>query len=100
MLVQNLEDMGYKSSIADPDVFIRRAAKPDGFEYYEFLLMYVDDCLCVSARPEDTMDILGKIYDLKDTVKPPKRYLGANIRKWQLPDGREVWSSHVWSRLR
>jgi hypothetical protein len=48
----DLEDMGYKSSIADPDVFIRRAAKPDGFEYYEFLLTYVNNCLCVSARPE------------------------------------------------
>ena len=92
MLTQNLEDMGYKTSIADPDVFIRAAAKPDGTEYYEFLLTYVDDCLCVSARPEDTMDILGKIYDLKDTVKPPERYLGANIKRWQLPDGRECWA--------
>ena len=61
MLTQNLEDMGYKSSIADPDVFMRAAAKPNGDEYYEFLLTYVDDCLCVSARPEDTMDVLGKI---------------------------------------
>jgi hypothetical protein len=92
MLTQNLNDMGYKTSIADPDVFIRQAAKPDGTEYYEFLLTYVDDCLCVSARPEDTMDILGKIYDLKDTVKPPERYLGANIKRWQLPDGRECWA--------
>jgi hypothetical protein len=84
--------MGYKSSIADPDVLIQRAAKPDGFKYYEFLLTFVNSYLCVSTRPEDTMDILGKIYDLKDMVKPPERYLGANIRKWQLPDGREVWS--------
>ena len=91
MLTQNLEDMGYKSSIADPDVFIRMATKPNGDEYYEFLLTYVDDCLCVSAKPEDTMEVLGKIYDLKDTVKPPERYLGANIHKWQLPDGRECW---------
>jgi hypothetical protein len=92
MLTQNLEDMGYKSSIADPDVFIRAAAKPNGDEYYEFLLTYVDDCLCVSARPEDTMSILGKIYDLKDTVKPPERYLGANVMRWQLPGGRECWA--------
>ena len=92
MLVQNLEDMGYKSSIADPDVFIQPAAKPDGFEYYEFLLMYVDKCLCVSAKPGKTMDALGKIYDLKDTVKPLERYLRANVKKWQLPDGREVWA--------
>lgn len=92
MLVQNLEAMGYKSSIADPDVFIRPAAKANGFEYYEMLLTYVDDCLCVSANPTEMMDALSKIYDLKDTVKPPERYLGANIRKWQLPDGREVWA--------
>jgi Reverse transcriptase (RNA-dependent DNA polymerase) len=92
MLTQNLEDMGYKSSIADPDVFIRLALKPDGTEYYEFLLTYVDDCLCVSAQPEDTMNVLGKIYDLKDTVKPPERYLGANILRWQLEDGRECWA--------
>jgi hypothetical protein len=92
MLTQNLEDMGYKSSIADPDVFIRMATKPNGDEYYEFLLTYVDDCLCVSARPEDTMGKLGEIYDLKDTVKQPDRYLGANIHKWQLPDGRECWA--------
>jgi hypothetical protein len=35
MLVQNLWDMGYKSTIADPDVFMRKAAKSIGFEYYE-----------------------------------------------------------------
>ena len=89
-LVQNLEALGYKATLADPDVFIRAAAKPNGFEYYEMLLTYVDDCLCVSANPGDTMNALSKIYDLKDTVKPPERYLGANIRRWQLPDGREV----------
>jgi hypothetical protein len=84
--------MGYRSTIADPDVFMRKAAKPNGFEYYKYMLTYVDDCLCVSHQPEETMDVIGKIYDLKDTVKPPERYLGANIKKWQLPDGREVWS--------
>jgi Reverse transcriptase (RNA-dependent DNA polymerase) len=93
MLTQNLKDMGYKSTIADPDVFIRPAVKADGFKYYKILLTYMDDCLCVSANPQDTMDTLGKIYDLKDTVKPPERYLGANIKEWQLPDGRTVWSS-------
>jgi hypothetical protein len=84
--------MGYKSPIADPDVFIWPAAKLDRTEYYEFLLTYVDDCLCVSACPENTMDVLGRIYDLKDKVKPPERYLGANIIRWQLNNGRECWA--------
>jgi hypothetical protein len=86
-------DMGYRLSIAEPDVFIQKASKPNGrFEYYELLLTYVNDCLCVSACPKDTMDVISKIYDLKDTVKPPEQYLGANIGKWQLPNGQEVWS--------
>jgi hypothetical protein len=92
MLTQNLEEMGYRTTVADPDVFIRPATKPDGFEYYEFILTYVDDCLCVSHDPKASMDVLGSIYDLKDTVHPPERYLGANIQQWQLPDGRSVWS--------
>eukprot|EP00980_Cylindrotheca_fusiformis_P019816 scaffold6958_cov71-Cylindrotheca_fusiformis.AAC.1 len=37
------------------------------------------------------MDQIGKVYDLKGTVEEPIRYLGANVGKWQLPDGREVW---------
>jgi len=92
VLSQTLMDMGYKPSVADPDVYLRPASKANGDEYYEFLLTYVDDCLCVSADPKNTMDALGKVYDLKDTVKPPERYLGANILRWQLPDGREVWA--------
>ena len=27
------------------------------------------------------------MYDLKDTVSPPNRYLGANVGKWQFSDG-------------
>jgi hypothetical protein len=30
LLVQNLWDVGYRSTIADPDVFLRNAAKPNG----------------------------------------------------------------------
>jgi hypothetical protein len=81
LLSQGLEDMGYKATVADPDVHIRLAVKPNGFKYYEFMLTYVDDCLCVSANPKETMDVLDKIYDLKDRVKPPEQYLGANIKR-------------------
>ena len=34
---------------------------------------------------------LAEIYDLKDNVKAPERYLGNNIVKCQLLDGREAW---------
>ena len=92
MISQTLVDAGYQNTYADADVWRRRAAKPDGFEYYELVLVYTDDILCVSHQPQVTMDMLSQLYDLKDTVKPPQRYLGANIDRWTLPDGRDVWS--------
>ena len=40
--------MGFKSSIADPDIGFRPATKPDGEQYYEFILVYVDNILSIS----------------------------------------------------
>ena len=31
------------------------------------------------------------MYDLKDTVSHPDRYLGANVGKWQFLDGSKFW---------
>jgi len=40
------------------------------------------------------MQQIQQLYHLKDKViRPPKRYLGANIAKFQLPDGTEAWSA-------
>ena len=93
MLAQTLMDLGYKSSRADPDVWIRPQTKPNGFEYYEMILVYVDDILHLSHNIKPTMEALGKLYQLKEEAcGEPKRYLGANVGKFQLPDGKEVWS--------
>ena len=48
-MAKKLDDIGFKSSVADPDVWLRPAVKPDGFEYYEYVLMYVDDILAISV---------------------------------------------------
>eukprot|EP00978_Attheya_sp_CCMP212_P019915 scaffold56546_cov29-Attheya_sp.AAC.1 len=40
------------------------------------------------------MDMIGKLYNLKNLVEEPERYLGVNLKKWMLPDGREVWSAN------
>ena len=79
MLMQVMLDLGYTNTLADQDVWRRAATTKDGFEYYELVLIYINDILCVSHKPKETMDSLAGLYDLKDTVKPPERYLGANI---------------------
>jgi hypothetical protein len=47
-LAETLDAMGYRPSYADPDVWLQLAVKPDGFEYYEYILCYVDNVLCIS----------------------------------------------------
>jgi hypothetical protein len=46
----HLREMGLTSSLGDPDVWLRAAEKPDKSEYYEYILVYVDDLLIVSKR--------------------------------------------------
>jgi Reverse transcriptase (RNA-dependent DNA polymerase) len=52
-LAQLLQDLGYMSSRADPDVWMRAATRDDGHEYYEMLFVYVDDILVLSHRVTD-----------------------------------------------
>jgi Reverse transcriptase (RNA-dependent DNA polymerase) len=57
-LAGTLMEMGYIPCKADPDVWLRPAKKPDGTEYYEYLLTYVDDCLVVSHDPKQIINSL------------------------------------------
>ena len=65
MLAQSLTDIGYLSTRADQDVWIRAAFKPDGFKYYEMVLVYVDGILHLSHDTKPRMEALRKLYKLK-----------------------------------
>ena len=93
MLARTLEDFGFQNTMADPDVWRRRSKRENGTEYYELLLVYVDDILLVSHQPKPTLEELGKIYALKDgSLDKPKIYLGAQLYEHFLPDGRKAWA--------
>jgi hypothetical protein len=90
---ETLRDMGFLPSYADPDVWYRPATKTCGFEYYEYILVYVDDILVLSASPLPIMKTIQQTYRLKDEPGPPKDYLGATIKTWSIPnETRTVWS--------
>lgn len=56
-LAEHLEfELGFKSSVADPDVWLRPATKPDGEKYYEYILAYVDDVMAISYDPVRVMN--------------------------------------------
>jgi hypothetical protein len=93
MLSDSLKAIGYSPSLADRNVWLKPGVKPDGFRYYQMILVYVDDILHLSHDPDIVINALRKAYELKEgSVGPPDRYLGANVERVQLNDGREVWA--------
>ena len=57
--------MGFNSSIADPDVLFNPATKADGDQYYEFILVYVDDLLAISQYAVSVIRELPEKFKLK-----------------------------------
>lgn len=61
-LAETLDAMGYKSTEADPDAWMRRAVKPSGEEYWAYMLIYVDNCLHIHHDPTIDLDVLNGFY--------------------------------------
>ena len=92
-LAQTLRDAGFKGSYADPDVWMRRSCKPDGTEYWEYVLSYVDDVLAISHDPKKIMDYLASKYTMKEgSVQEPTEYLGVQIRRYTTEGGVDTWA--------
>ncbi|CAJ1929451.1 unnamed protein product [Cylindrotheca closterium] len=91
-LAETLEELGFWSSTADPDVWMRAAVKPDGEKYYEYILCYDDDILCMSMKAKEVMKGIGRVFKFKKgKIEPPESYLGASLRKKYL-DGVDMWT--------
>ena len=48
------------------------------------------------AEPDETMARIGQLHDLKDTMKASDYYLGTNLRKRTIYDGRSMWPRYDW----
>ena len=93
LLAETLHDIGYVPTRADPDVWLRPGVKPDGSEYYEMVLVYVDDVLAFSIDPMKTMvGIQGKFKLKDDKIEEPETYLGAELSKMETANGTKCWT--------
>ena len=91
-LAERLDDMGFKSSGADPDVWLRQTVKIDGERCYEYILVYVDDLLCISVDATSTLnEVQHKFKFKKGKIAPPEIYLGGRLEKKKLND-KDVWT--------
>lgn len=79
-LADKLEGMGFKYSIANPDVWMKVQVKPNGNKNYEYVLAYVDDILAILHNPRVIMDDFKIRFTFKnDKVEEPSSYLGAKL---------------------
>ena len=68
-----VQHLGFTPSITDPDMYYRKAKRPDGSMYYELLLVYVDDVLAMSHSPRDIMAGIASHFEIKnDEISEPK----------------------------
>ena len=104
MFNSTILEMGFDPTIAYPDVYRRAIAKPDGFKYYDYILVYVDDILIISHDTDAHLKRIQSSYDLNpDSIGPPSRYLGADVRRVTRPgdaSGREYWSVSAYTYIK
>ena len=88
-----MRTMGYESCQADPDLWMKKCVRPeDGFEYYAYILLYVDDCLTIHHDAIGVLNELDYYFKLKPgSIGDPDIYLGAKLRKITLNNGVEAW---------
>ncbi len=80
-MAEQLSKMGFQSTTADPDVWLRAASKGDSEQYYEYVLMYVDDILAMSCDAKARLHDVRKTFKLKNyQIKAPEFYLGAKLQ--------------------
>ena len=67
--------------------------RTDGQDYFEYILLYVDDCLFISENPKLALLRVDKYSPIKPaSLGPPKTYLGGTVSKIQLPNGVHAWA--------
>jgi hypothetical protein len=85
--------LGFKSSLADPDLWYKPMTSKDGFEYYAYILVYVDDLLIIHKDPKEFMTQIQESFTVKpSSIGEPKSYLGADIGKVYYEDGSYGWT--------
>ena len=91
-LAERLDEMGFKYSVPDPDVWYRETKKSASEEYYDYILVYVDDLLVISLDERSIiLEVAEKFRSKKDNIGPPAVYLGGRLAKKSL-NGQYIWN--------
>ena len=87
--------LGFESSRADPDVWMRESVQKDGLtKQFEYVLLYTDDCLVISDQEKSVLqNEIGEYFLLKESyIGAPSQYLGGNHQIVELENGQKCWA--------
>ena len=90
-----MQHLNFTPCKADSEIWMRPAIKTDGSKYWEYVLLYVDDVLCISENGIHVItNEIGRYFKIKepDSVGPPKLYLGNKVSKVTLANGKDAWT--------
>ncbi len=94
-LADCMDFLGYKPCLADADLWMKPEVNPaNNQKYYSYILLYVDDVMCIHHDGVSTIKIIDKYFQMKEgSIGDPDLYLGAKLRKTRLPNGVEAWAT-------
>jgi hypothetical protein len=88
-LAECMKNLGREPRRADRDLWMKAETRPhDGVRYLAYILIYVDDILCVYNEPGTPLAKLDAYFKMKEgSIHVPAFYLGAKLKKTVLPNG-------------
>ena len=80
-LANCMTHLGFQTCLADNDVWIKAQTKPDGSQYYAYVLIYVDDILVMHHDAKRVMAQIDYFFHMKpESMGDPDIYLGCKLR--------------------
>ena len=92
-LADCMRTLGYLPCKADADLWYKPMVRPDdGFSYYAYVLLFVDDCLAISHDARTTLEEMDRYFPMKPgSIGEPDIYLGAKLKQVMLDNGVYAW---------
>jgi hypothetical protein len=80
--------------MADPDLWYKSMVRPvNGFEYYAYVWIYVDDCIAIGHDAMEMLHEINKYFKMKPgSIGDPDIYLGAKLCQCTLPNSVRAWA--------
>jgi hypothetical protein len=88
-----MQHLGYTSCLANPDLWYKEVKLTEtGVSYYSYILIYIDDILCIHHDAMPMHDKLKNYFTLKPSlIGNPSMYLGAKLKLTQMSNGVWAW---------